>query len=89
MKILNEKLKKAGIIYPVEWKYRIIGTCINSLRKAVDDICGERNYSLKNGNQSKTGKFISVEASLIIINEFERNELFMKFKMHSDIKMVL
>ncbi len=86
---MNNNNQENKIVYPIEWKYRVIGNCENSLRKAVDDVCGNREYLLKSGNKSRTGKFLSVEASLIVVDEVDRNNIFIRLKSHIDIKMVL
>lgn len=80
---------KAEIEYPTEWKYKVIGESENRLREAIDEILEKREYELKHSNRSKTGKFISLQASLIVESEKDRDTIFIKLKSHTEVKIVI
>jgi len=80
---------KAEVEYPTEWRYKIIGEDENRLREAIDEVLDKKEYQLKHSNRSKTGKFISLQASLNVDSEEERDQIFLKLKNHTEIKVVI
>lgn len=81
--------EKADITYPCEWGYRIIGTDKESMKSCVSSLVKEKEYSLKESNQSSSGKYTSLILSLIVESEEERVSLFNALKADEQIKMVL
>ena len=80
---------KPDISYPTKWGYKVIGTDEEVLRKAVDSVLTNFEYSLKFSNKSSQGKFISLTISIIVQDENERNSIFNNLKNHTTIKMVI
>jgi putative lipoic acid-binding regulatory protein len=80
---------KPDISYPTKWGYKVIGTDEVVLRKAVDSVLTDFEYSLKFSNKSSKGKFISFNISLMVQDENQRNAIFNNLKNHSAIKMVI
>jgi putative lipoic acid-binding regulatory protein len=80
---------KPDISYPTKWGYKVIGTDEEVLRKAVDSVLTNFEYSLKFSNKSSKGKFISLTISIIVQDENERNSIFNNLKNHTTIKMVI
>ena len=89
MEIINDNATKLELTYPCSWSYKLIGYEKQALQKAIHDVILEREHDLKHSNNSKTGKYISMNLSLIIQNEDERNFIFEALKKHQNIKMVL
>jgi len=89
MEIINDNTSKLELTYPCSWSYKLIGYEKQALQKAIHDVILEREHDLKHSNNSKTGKYISMNLSLIIQNEDERNFIFEALKKHQNIKMVL
>jgi len=88
--ILDKNTKeKPKIEYPCEWGFKIIGTDKEKLKECISDIMGEREYKSKDGNVSKKGKFVSMNASCEVCSQEERDELFKAFRDHKDVKMVI
>ena len=79
---------KPQIDYPTIWEYRIIGNDKKELEEIVKEIF-PKGYSLKDGQVSSGGKFVSIVVSAEVINEEQRNSFFAKLKKHPQVSMVL
>ncbi len=93
MKILDENMPdKPEINYPTTWGFKIIGKDKEALEKCIKEIMkieGDKKHSCTIGNQSKTGKFTTYNASCIVENEEERKRIFKYFEDHDDVNMVI
>jgi len=89
MEIINDSQTKVELTYPCSWSYKLIGHEKEAIEKAIHDVILEREHTLNHSNNSKTGKYISMNLDLIIQNEDERNFIYEALKKHSNIKMVL
>ena len=81
--------KKLELVYPCNWCYKVIATDGEILKKAVDEVILEREYTLKHSNNSKGGKYVSMNLDLLVHNEDDRTFIYDALKKHQDIKMVL
>ena len=88
---LNDKLegKKLELTYPCNWCYKVISTEEEALKKAVHDVIDEREHKLTHSNNSKSGKYVSMNLDLLVHNEDDRTFIYDALKKHQDIKMVL
>lgn len=89
MEILNDSEKKVVLEYPCSWCYKLIASERKALEKAIRDVIDERDHKLTPSNQSKTGKYTSMNLELLVHNEDDRTFIFEALKQHQDIKMVL
>ncbi|MEA3330397.1 MAG: DUF493 domain-containing protein [Campylobacterota bacterium] len=89
MEIINDSKKKLELKYPCSWSYKLIGYEKEAIQKAIHDVILEREHNLTHSNASKTGKYVSMNLSLVIQNEDERTFIFEALKQHQNIKMVL
>lgn len=91
METLNDKLsdKKLELTYPCNWCYKVIATEREALKRAVKEVIQEREHTLKHSNNSKTGKYVSMNLDLLVHNEDDREFIYDALKRHQDIKMVL
>ena len=89
MEIINDSEKKVLIEYPCNWCYKVIATERAALEQAVRDVIDARAHTLKASNQSKTGKYVSMNLDMLVHNEDDRTFIFDALKKHQDIKMVL
>jgi len=93
MKILDEHMpERPEINYPTRWGFKIIGKDKNALEKCIRDIMkieGDKKHLCSIGNQSKTGKFTTYNASCTVSTEEERNRIFKYFEDHDDVAMVI
>jgi putative lipoic acid-binding regulatory protein len=88
---LNDKLegKKLELEYPCNWCYKVIASEKEALENAVKEVISEREHKLSHSNNSKTGKYISMNLDLLVHNEDDRQFIFDALKKHQAIKMVL
>ena len=90
MKILNENMpERPDIEYPTNWGFKIIGKDKEKLLACIKEVMGEKEHLCSLGNQSKTGKFTTYNASCSVDTEEERNRIFKYFSDHADIDMVI
>jgi len=89
MEIINDSQKKVELTYPCAWSYKLIGHEKEAIQKAIHEVIVEREHSLEHSNNSKTGKYVSMNLELVIQNEDERNFIYEALKAHQNIKMVL
>lgn len=91
METLNDKLKdeKLELQYPCSWCYKVIATEKAALEQAIRDVLDEREHKLTHSNNSKTGKYVSMNLDLLVHNEDDRQFIYDALKQHQNIKMVL
>ena len=89
MEIINDSQKKLELEYPCSWSYKLIGHEKEAIQKAIHEVILEREHNLAHSNNSKTGKYVSMNLDLVIQNEDERNFIYEALKAHQNIKMVL
>ena len=89
METINDSQKKLALEYPCSWSYKLIGHEKEAIQKAIHDVILQREHSLDHSNNSKTGKYVSMNLDLVIQNEDERNFIYEALKAHQHIKMVL
>lgn len=91
METLNDRLKneKLELTYPCSWCYKVIATEKAALEQAVRDVLLEREHKLTHSNNSKTGKYVSMNLDLLVHNEDDRQFIYDALKQHQNIKMVL
>jgi len=88
---LNDKLagKELVLEYPCNWCYKVIASEEEALKGAIKEVIEERAHKLTHSNNSKTGKYVSMNLDLLVHNEDDRKFIYDALKKHQDIKMVL
>lgn len=89
MEIINDRAEKLELEYPCSWSYKLIGYEKEAIQRAIHEVILEREHNLTHSNASKTGKYVSMNLDLVILNEDERNFIYEALKAHQNIKMVL
>ncbi len=89
MEIINARDEKLELDYPCNWSYKLIAGEKEALEKAIHDVIEERAHKLTHSNNSKGGKYISMNLDMLVHNEDDRNFIYEALKKHQDIKMVL
>jgi len=89
VEIINDSQNKVVLEYPCAWSYKLIGHEKEAIQKAIHDVILEREHKLNHSNNSKTGKYVSMNLDIVIQNEDERNFIYEALKAHQNIKMVL
>ncbi len=81
--------EKPEINYPCHWSYRVIGSDKVVLTTLLEDIMGNREYTLAESNKSSSGKYVSLNLSTVVASEQQRESLFEQIKSNEAVKMVL
>lgn len=89
MEIINAREDKLELTYPCTWAYKLIAGEKEALENAIHDVILDREHKLTHSNNSKGGKYISMNLDLLVHNEDDRNFIFEALKAHQNIKMVL
>ena len=89
MEMINDSQKKVLLEYPCTWSYKLIGHQKEAIQKAIHEVILQRAHTLNHSNNSKTGKYVSMNLDLVIQDEEERNFIYEALKAHQHIKMVL
>ena len=89
VEIINDRAEKLELVYPCNWAYKLIASEKAALENAIHEVIAEREHKLTHSNNSKTGKYISMNLDLLVHNEDDRNFIYQALKAHQDIKMVL
>jgi len=89
VEIINDSKEKLQLQYPCSWCYKLIGENKHNIHSAIKSIVKEKPHSLTHSNQSKSGKYVSMNLELLIDNEDERKYLYEALKQHKHIKTVL
>ena len=88
--ILDDKCQtKPDIEYPCEWGYKIIGTDKSALEACISEVMQKRRHSIKEGNRSSKGKFVSMSSQCKVKSQEDRDLIFKAFQEHSAVKMVI
>ena len=82
-------MKKLEIEYPCDWTFKIIGQNEELLRKAATASLQSRIHTLNNSNASSGGKYISLNLTVNVKDETDRNEIFNSLQSDSAIKLIL
>lgn len=83
----GEKLK---LKYPCKWVYKVICEDKAKLMESLEKIFSEtKEYLTDESNTSRTGKYISMNVTIIVESEEDRKEYFEKLQADPAVKMVL
>lgn len=80
--------RKPDITYPCPWSYRILGSDESRMRDAVRAIVGTAQYDLKLSNESRGGKYRSLELEIVVADEVQRLSIFEALRVHADVRFV-
>lgn len=87
---MNDSNKRKPVIeYPTKWDYKVIGTDVDKLLKAVEEATPGLKYEVTPSNISKNEKYYSLKVTVIVPSEVVRDLVFQKLSEHPDIKIVI
>jgi putative lipoic acid-binding regulatory protein len=94
---MTEVRRQPEIQYPCPWSYKVIGTDEEDVRRAVkitlavclDPDSGDRPYELGLSRQSRHGSYVSLNLTLEVRSEAERNALFAGLADCPEVRMVI
>ncbi len=87
--ILDSNSKKPTIEYPCDWHYKVIGTDVDEMIKAIELITEGMEYKISSSNVSSKGKYLSLNLTVLVSSEIIRDIIFGKLKANEFVKMVL
>ncbi|RKY20150.1 MAG: hypothetical protein DRQ55_08570 [Planctomycetota bacterium] len=80
---------RPDIEYPCRWRYRVIGRDGLTLRAVVATLLGDREYTVADGNTSRSGKYRSIDLNVLVPDEDTRLSIFYQLSWHEDVAFVL
>jgi putative lipoic acid-binding regulatory protein len=86
---MNLENKRPEIFYPTKWEYKIIGSDVDEMIKAVEEVIIDFDYNISASNISRKGKYFSLNVSVIVPSELIRDLIFQKLAAHQAIKFVI
>lgn len=81
--------RKPDISYPCSWEYKVIGENQETLREAIMVACAPAAPEICVSNVSSSGKYSSLNATLVVENEEMRLTIFCQIQEHPSVKMVI
>ena len=92
-----EGQQRPEITYPCPWSFKIIGTDEDDVRRAVkitlavclDRNSGEREFELGLSRRSGEGNYVSLNLTLEVLSESERDAVFSGLADCPEIRMVI
>lgn len=85
----NTNKERPEIQYPCEWNYKIISKTPDEAVEAAENAAYGFKYEITASNISKHGKYISINLSVEVESEAERNLIFGKLDANDKVIMVL
>lgn len=80
---------QSEIEYPCPWNFKIIGREEEHMRRAIAKIVGDSDYMLTFSNQSRHGKYCSLNLDMVVLDEPHRLNIFEALRHHRSIRIVL
>jgi putative lipoic acid-binding regulatory protein len=74
---------------PYPWGFRLIGSDLERLREVALEVLGDRDPRLRPGNSSRTGKFCSLEAEVVVRDREDQLALFARLAEQRGVLRVL
>jgi len=87
--IVDSNSKKPIINYPCDWQYKVIGTDLDELIKAIEIVADGMEYKISSSNVSSKGNYFSVNLKVFVTSEVIRDIIFEKLEANEFVKMVL
>jgi uncharacterized protein len=85
----DDKKQKVQLQYPCPWVYKIIGTDVDEMQRAVAEIIRDRSYKISPSRSSEKAKYHCLNVELSVESESHRTALYEALKAHKAVKMVL
>lgn len=87
--ILNRSGRGPAIDYPCPWGYKVIGSDVERLRRAIAEVIQERPHTVTPSRRSMTGKYHCLDVELVVTSEEYRVEIYEGLRRHPAVKIVL
>ena len=80
---------KPEIVYPASWGYRIGGTSEEEIRAHVLAFLADVEHELVLGRESSGGKYVSLNLTLLVVDEVQRLAIYEHLRTHDAIRFVI
>ena len=80
---------KVVIDYPCPWVYKVIGDNVAKVRAAIESVAADSECVITESNSSRSGKYICLNAEIIVNTDDERVRIHLALKGHQDILIVM
>jgi len=87
--MILDSSKKPNIEYPCNWDYKVIGTDVDEMIKAIEHVVIGMEYKISSSNVSSKGNYFSLGLKVSVTSEVIRDIIFAKLKDNEFVKMVL
>ena len=77
------------IDYPCQWEFKIIGKDEAALRRAIEEILGDRPHELTFSHSSRSGKYSSLRLSVHVDDEETRDAIFVALRDREEVATLL
>lgn len=81
--------KRPNITYPCQWEYKVIGTNVDEMIKAIELAVMGMEYEINSSNVSSKGNYFSLNLKVFVASEIIRNTIFATLEANVFVKMVL
>ena len=85
----SDPAPRLDLEYPCAWQYRVIGPDATRLRAALESVAGDEPHEIREGNSSRSGRYVSLELAITVRDEAHRLGLLAALNEHDDVKFVL
>ena len=87
--MILDSSKRPNIKYPCNWDYKVIGTNVDEMIKAIEDVVDGMEFKISSSNVSSKGKYFSLNLKVFVTSEEVRDIIFAKLTENQFVKMVL
>ncbi len=87
--ILDSESKKPNINYPCKWNYKVIGTNVDEMIKAIEFAVDGLDFKIGSSNVSSKAKYFSLNLEVSVTSEIIRDIIFAKLKANKFVRIVL
>lgn len=86
---IDETTGKLELDYPAPWVYKVIGADEELLRRAIREVVGDEEVSVRVSNRSSGGKYVSLDVRVVVVSDEHRVELYESLRSSSEVQIVL
>jgi putative lipoic acid-binding regulatory protein len=86
---MDINIRKPEIEYPTNWGYKIIGSDVDEMLKAVEEIIKGLEYEVAPSNVSSNEKYFSLNIFAVVPSESVRDIIFRNLTKHPAIIFVI
>lgn len=85
----KNNINRPDIEYPCDWNYKIISQSPDEAVEAAEDAAKGFKFEITASNISKKGKYVSINLTVEVNSEEERNLIFGKLEADEKVVMVI